>query len=552
MKSLALQILAVALISVILLGFGIERASIGTAYSDPVAKIRAQDESTYANMALRLVSSGDWLTPKVMGRYLLTKPPLLTWLAGLSLKVFGTSLFALRLPDLAAAVFSTVLLFSMAALGGSIVRAWITVALLLSNSLWHVFARLCYIDMLLVACVTGAIAILQRDPLLDRRGSLWGFVGCSAAAVMAKSIAGFIPLAILAIYWIIADRSRRPSPGRVALALGLTVALVAPWHLYQIFAHPKWFWADYVQVQLLGFGLNPPAQTSTESQIGFYAKRLILTDPVLCILLIAALPFLLREVRRRSSPTAALTLAWLAVAGGALLFFRYRNLPYALYFVPPACLAAGVFGPLFSNRWAKASAAVLVMVFGLKWYASEQPWGVKFGVAEPLPAAAALHSYYDLRRPNELIMVDTDDDLYAISLPLPRVRLCFLDPGDVVVRYAPHYAILGITLTADQFDHLYQLEPVYEARLKEWGLNSAEPIGSAIVMASRNDLLNIFRAHPDSDFYVSNADFELLERETAVAQTHQAFPATKDRAFLLARHCSLVSTAQPIRLPARW
>src|SRR5580704_8005191 len=169
MKSIVIHFAGVVLISLILLGVGVERASVGTVYSDPVAKIRAQDESMYANMALRQASTGDWLTPKVMGRYLLQKPPLLTWLAGLSLRVFGTSLFALRLPALAAAIFCTVLVFALSRLAGSPMMAWAAVLLLLSNSLWHIFARLCYTDMLLVGCIAGSVATFLYDPLLERR-----------------------------------------------------------------------------------------------------------------------------------------------------------------------------------------------------------------------------------------------------------------------------------------------------------------------------------------------------------------------------------------------
>jgi hypothetical protein len=72
-----LQLLLVAAVAFALLGYGIERASVGTAYSDPVSKLRAQDECTYANSAIGLAHAGGWLTPKVLGRYLLFKPPLL-------------------------------------------------------------------------------------------------------------------------------------------------------------------------------------------------------------------------------------------------------------------------------------------------------------------------------------------------------------------------------------------------------------------------------------------------------------------------------------------
>jgi 4-amino-4-deoxy-L-arabinose transferase-like glycosyltransferase len=552
MKSIVIHFAGVVLISLILLGVGVERASVGTVYSDPVAKIRAQDESMYANMALRQASTGDWLTPKVMGRYLLQKPPLLTWLAGLSLKFFGTSLFALRLPALAAAIFCTVVVFALARGSGSPMPGWAAVLLLLSNSLWHIFARLCYTDMLLVGCITGSVATFLYDPLLERRRSLWGFAAFCATAVMAKNTAGLLPFVIVAVYWILADRSRRPSPARITLALALSVALVAPWHIYQIVAHRQWFWSDYVQTQLLVFGLHPPAQSSTESQLAFYSKRLILTDPVLFVLLIVAIPFLIRDVRRRAATMPAVILAWLAVTVGALLLFRYRNLPYALYLIPPACLAAAVYGPVFSRRSSKISLAALVLVFALKCFSPGQPWGITFGAAEPLPAVAALHSYYELARPNELILVDSDDDLYAAALPLPRVRYCFLDPDNVVSKYAPHYATLGITLTEEEFENLDYLEPAYEARLKEWGLDSPEPIGTAIVITSRAMLPRLFRAYRNSDFYVSDADWELLQHATPVDQTHQTITASNGRKFLLARYPSQRMTAHLTQVPAGW
>lgn len=534
LKSGLVHFAGVVSISLIVLGFGIESANIGTTYSDPVAKIRAQDESTYANVALHMARKGDWLTPKLMGRYFLYKPPLLSWLAGFSLKLLGTSLFALRLPALAAAVFSTTIVFWLAWRAGSPMPGLAAVALLLSNNLWNIFARLCYTDMLLVACIAGSVAILQSDPRLAQRRSLWGYAAICATGVMVKSSAGFLPFAIVAVYSILADRGERPTPARITLAFVLSAALAAPWHIYQLLVHRQWFWADYVQVQLLGFGLHPPAQSSAESQLGFYLKRLLLTDPVLFVLFIAAVPFLVRQVHRRVATMPALILAWFAVTGGALLLFKYRNLPYALYLIPPACLAATLYSPTFStNRWTKASLAVLMIVFGIKFYVSgQQPWGLQFGAAEPLPAVAALDSYCDLARPNELILVASDDDLYALALPLPRVRYCFFDTNNVVVNYAPHYAMLGITLTGEEFANLGSLQPVYQTRLKEWGLDSIEPIGTAIVLDSRAKLPQLFREHPNSDFYVSDADFELLQ---PTDPTHRAIDASNHRKFLLAR-----------------
>jgi 4-amino-4-deoxy-L-arabinose transferase-like glycosyltransferase len=551
MKNRSLHLLAVTAVALALLGYGIQHASVGMAYSDPIAKLRAQDESVYAHMSMRIARTGGWLTPKLLGRYLFSKPPLLTWLTALSLKLLGTSLFALRLPALAAAVFCTTVVFWLAARVRPPDAAWAVAALLLSNSLWQIFARLCYTDMLLAGCMAGALAIVYRDPRLERAQSLGGFAACCAAGVMVKNAAGLLPVFVLVVYLVLADRSRRPNAGRVALAIAILAALVAPWHVYQLLAHRQWFWADYVQMQLLGFGFDPPNQTSAESQIEFYAKRLILSDPVLLVLLAVAAPLLLREVRRRAETMPALIFAWLSVTTIALLLFRYRNLPYALYLIPPACLASVLYSPLFSPRWAKVSLAALCVVFGLKCYWNGQPWGISLGVAKSLPAVATLRSYYDLARPNELILVNADDDLYAVALPLPRIRYYFLDPRNLPVKYQPYYATLGITLTVDEFDRLDQLEPVYAARLKAWGLDSVEPIGTTIVSSSWDALPRLAQAHRNADFYVTEKDWLRLERETPIDRTHIAVKVANNRELLLARDSEGTTTdRQP--LPALW
>ena len=138
MRRQFLQLLVVAAVASVILGYGIERGSVGTAYSDPFSKLRAQDECTYANSALGLAHAGGWLTPKVLGRYLLFKPPLLLWLAGFSLKIFGQSLFALRLPALAAAVCVAIILFWWTRRERRILIACTAVVLFLSNPLMHI------------------------------------------------------------------------------------------------------------------------------------------------------------------------------------------------------------------------------------------------------------------------------------------------------------------------------------------------------------------------------------------------------------------------------
>jgi hypothetical protein len=544
-----LEALVVAVIAAALLSYGIDRASVGTAYSDPFSKLRAQDECTYANSAVNLAHTGGWLTPKVLGRYLLFKPPLLVWMAGFSLKIFGQSLWALRLPALAAAVFGTLLVFWWTRRERTIWIASAAVALFLSNPLMHIFARLCYTDMLALASIACAMAFLYADPRLESGWSVWGFGASVAAGVMAKNVAGLLPLAMLALYFVLVRSANRPSLTRIILGASIAAAMIAPWHVYQLVVHRQWFWADYVRIQLLGYGMQPPGAGSSESQAAFYIKRLAAIDPVLGILFLTALPFLILTLRRRDETLPALQAAWITIAGGALLLFRYQNLPYAILLIPPACLIAATYNPLFSTARAKWGLLALCAIFLLKWSAPEKIWGLSFGGTDRLAAVEGLRSYHDLGRSNELILADSDDFFYASTLSLPHVRYYFRVPDDVLLKFFPHYAYLGIMLTADQFAMISQSETTYAERLRSWGLDSIEPIGTAILGLTDNDLVRLVKARPKADYYVTIPELHLLENDDSIRRTHSVSELDYGRAFLLAKD---TESRSPTQLPTRW
>jgi hypothetical protein len=523
---------AVVVVSTAVLGYGINHSRIASAFTDPISHIRAQDESIYAHISLRMAERGGWLTPVIMGRYLLQKPPLLVWISGFSLKLFGPTLTALRAPSLMASVAATVLIFFWISQSYSFEAAWTTVAFLLSNPLWHTLARLCYTDMLFALWVIFAVYCLGRDPALKSWRFRMGFAVCTAAAIMTKSVAGLIPLLVLALRALI---WRREGVGwaRTAQVGAIIVVLAAPWHLYQILVHPQWFWADYVQVQLIGFGTHPPAQSSDETQLWFYSRRLWDSDPVLTGLAILALfPFLLKLYQRKSADSALLA-AWIAVVVGALLTFRYRNLPYALYVIPPLAILAAVYSPRWPLFPRYGRTVVLSAVFLLKVVYPSQPWGLPLGSAKPIPSADSIRSYAEQKRPNELIVVSPDDEFYACTLSLPKVQYAFVDPAGVVASYAPHYVYLGITVSTAEFIHMPDLEGEFLARLRQEGMNSGEALGTAIVMQSEAEAAELVRASPGSDFLVPRAIGELLPSE---ALAGHSVAKTEGGWFLLAGH----------------
>jgi len=490
----------VFLAALAILGIGLESARVAETISDPIARFRSQDESLFANSAITMVLRGDWMTPKFLGRIYLYKPPLQLWLSAISMKLFGITLLGLRLPILLAGACGVALLFAWGRRTGSGLAAAL---LLLADPMWQIFSHIDYTDMLATVFIATALYLVARDPRLERPATIFGFALATAAAIMTKSAAGALPAVILVLFALVIRAEQRPRWTRIVLAGLWTIAFAAPWHIYELLMHRRWFWADYVGTQLLGYGTHPPFQLTSEFPLVFYAKRLFLTDPVLVILAVIALPALIAAARRRDTVMPVLLSVWLAIVVLALCGFQARgNFRWVLLLLPPLALLGSCFGPPVTEQRRKWLVALLCIAFAVKSIARSQPWGLPFGAAESMTALSALRAYSDQGRANPLVLVEADDELYSAVLPLPKIHYVWIDPTGGVQRLAPHYVDLGITVTAAEFDDLAPLKPQFRARLREWGVDSDEPIATSVVADSEADIPKIVAAHPEADYYL--------------------------------------------------
>jgi 4-amino-4-deoxy-L-arabinose transferase-like glycosyltransferase len=468
-------VLAVVFCAVLaLLAVRATRLKFADTFLDPIGRVDAQDEAMYAHDALHLKSP----TPTYQGRLSLNKPPLLVWTAAASAKIFGANAWAVRLPVTIAGAITACLAFLWR-------RNFVAVLLLVSDRIWFVLSSLCLTDGLLAASVTGAAYCLWRDPKLESRPARWGFAILTAAAVTAKSVAGVLPLFILFVYCLLSRNS--PTWRRV---LGVTIAagaMVAPWCIYELIVHPKWFWNEFVLSEILVYGVASPVQTTQENQALFYLKRLVAMDPVLAALAIPALWAAWRRGER-------VLVAWTAVVFATAILWSYRNVTYLAPAVPALAIASA---GLLRWRWAVVPAALVLLV---KVAFPGQPWGIELRPGILHPSIAMLDEYVQMRRGRELILVEPFEGFYSATLPLPKVRYVFVAPGGVPPQPPLDLHYLGILVNSEEFAQVDRLTPLWRARLREWGLDSDEPIATGIVARSKEDLDRLIASRPQADF----------------------------------------------------
>lgn len=332
-----------------------------------------QDEGMHAATAKVMVETGDWITPTFNGENFYDKPVLFTWLVAASLKAFGPSEWAARLPAALCGLFGVLGGF---ALGRRMfgVRAGLLGALALATaSGWVVLSRTVVHDISVATASLLALAAFwagYRDER-HRAGPWLLFWALSGLAVLAKGPVGLLPPFVAAVFLL-----ARRKPGfvwrmRPGWGVPLLLAVAAPWYLAIAFRN-----ADFVPYFLGEKLLSSIASAEDISKAGPFYYYV----PVLAGLFLpwtACLPSALARALRIRDAGSTLLLAW---AGAVFVVFSVLSAKlgtYILPVIPPLALLVGAWlaelraAPRAEVRLAVALLAVLAAatigaaVFGL-------------------------------------------------------------------------------------------------------------------------------------------------------------------------------------------
>ena len=201
-----------------------------------------ETDGQYAGAAREMLESGQWFTPTNDGIPRPQKPLLLYWAIAVSLKAFGLTTAAARLPIALATSAAVALTFLIGDRLGGPWRGFLAGLIHLCACGTFLFGRIIMPEPLFSALIAGAIycAIRGYERRRGRRAWFIGFWICAALACMTKSLHGLLyPAAILGLLSFF-YREARIRFRELLRWDGILVFLLiaAPWHIWLEWRHP--------------------------------------------------------------------------------------------------------------------------------------------------------------------------------------------------------------------------------------------------------------------------------------------------------------------------
>jgi 4-amino-4-deoxy-L-arabinose transferase-like glycosyltransferase len=220
------------------------------------------DEPRYAEIAAEMLTSGDSITPRLLGIAWFEKPALFYWMAAAAYRVGGIGAASARAANAVAALLLIVALALFVRRLRGATAAWLTALLALTSMFIFGFARAASTDMPLTAtlviselCLYNWIAgRYRREPSeawLHLAAIVLGF------AILAKGPVAIVLEALALLAFAAIMRHWEWLAGLFSpLALALFFAVAAPWYIAVDARHPSFFHTFFLEHNIERFTTN--------------------------------------------------------------------------------------------------------------------------------------------------------------------------------------------------------------------------------------------------------------------------------------------------------
>jgi len=292
------------------------------------APLTDPDEGLHAAISQEMIERGDFVVPRFLGRAFLDKPPLFFWAQAASMRAFGMTTAAARLPGLLFALLGIATTGWLASVLFDRRVAWIAATCYATMVLPFLLAQAPVHDIALVPFTNLALGFLWRAGIRD--SVLAGVV--LGVSMLAKGLEGLAIIGVGYVLYLLITRAltwRLVARGVLVVVVAALVAL--PWYLAMNAREPGYLRYYFVDRHLLGFATD--TQRHSGQPWWFY----------LPVVVGGGLPWLLFvRVAGRKAPPCALLWTWLIGAIALLSLSQSKAITYVLPAMPAVAIMAGV------------------------------------------------------------------------------------------------------------------------------------------------------------------------------------------------------------------
>ena len=315
------------------------------------------DEPRYAEIPREMLAAGDLVTPRLNGVPYFEKPPLLYWANAGSLRLFGQTPWAARLPTRLAGLATALLVFVAVARARGRQDGLAAAGLFLAAPFVLAFSRLNLTDGLLTLFFTATLlagrSAVQRRASGGNAAALSALTGALAAAgFLSKGLVALVLPGGILVSWAIATRRWRSLGALLAGPAPIVfAALAAPWPWLAERHNPGFLQFFFIHEHFQRFATGA---ASRPGPVYYFVVVFLLG-------FLPGLPFFVGGLRRLREDEDALFFAiWFAVV---LVFFSVSHsklIPYLFPAFPAAAaLAARGFADPEPRRGRWLAAAIL-------------------------------------------------------------------------------------------------------------------------------------------------------------------------------------------------
>ncbi|WP_081909159.1 glycosyltransferase family 39 protein [Haloferax prahovense] len=325
--------------------------------------LRQWDEAIYANAARHMVQNGDWIIPHLYTfpnqgdgyQPFLEKPPLVFWLQGISMSVFGVTRFSARLPSALLAIFTGIVVYRFGTYLFNRRSGLIAALVLFTTPMIYAQSHggrtgstdvpLMFFGTLFVY-VSYVALTKNRDDLLPYVGLLAGL------ALLTKGFnAGVFVIALfpLAIWHYRAFLSRK-----AITMIGVTASISLPWSLYAWYEFRDEFIFQIFLQQVLGRATGERFTEQSQALFPFMRYRYFQNFPAQfdpwVYLLLPAVAVLLVYGWRNQEFKKPMFLLWWATSTFGIFVFTGNHGWYIMPMFVPCALIIGKMIDSAANR----------------------------------------------------------------------------------------------------------------------------------------------------------------------------------------------------------